>query len=176
MTPRRTLLEVEQLGDRILPSATLPLPAPPLAAPLAAPQKIQHPALAGHGQGQYTQELVPADFGGVFDLHGSANLAGLGQVTVTGRVNSVGFIHYGRAGGTLTFANARGSVTVQLSGPEQLGFSSLPQAFHYRVVGATGAFKGLTGQGTLQLVLHESPLPFPGAGMVTPHGTFALTI
>jgi hypothetical protein len=174
MTPRRTLMEVEPLGDRLLPStAALPLPVPPAAAALTA-HPPQHHVLAGHGQGQYTQELVPADFGGVFDLQGSADLAGLGRVTVTGRVNSVGFIQYGRAGGALTFANARGSVTVQLSGPEQRGFSPLPQGFHYRVVGATGAFKGLAAQGTLQLVLHASPAA-PGVGWV-PHGTFALTI
>src|SRR6516162_5121468 len=89
MTPRRTLMEVEPLGDRLLPStAALPLPVPPAAAALTA-HPHQHHVLAGHGQGQYTQELVPADFGGVFDLHGSADLAGLGRVTVTGRVYSV---------------------------------------------------------------------------------------
>jgi hypothetical protein len=167
MTPRRTRMEVEQLGDRILPSAAaLPLPLPPAVAPLTAHPPQHHP-LAGHGQGQYTQLLVPADLGGVFDLKGSADLAGLGRVTVTGRVNSVGFIRDGHAEGTLTFTNARGSVTVQLQGPEQPGFSPLPEGFHYRVVGSTGAYKGLAAQGSLKLVLH---------GTVAPHGTFALTI
>jgi hypothetical protein len=109
-------------------------------------------------------------------LQGSADLAGLGRVTVGGSISPVGFIREGHAGGTLTFTNARGAVTVQLQGPEQTGFSALPQHFRYRVVGATGAYKGLAAQGSLQLVLHASPLPLPGAGMVTPHGTFTLTI
>jgi hypothetical protein len=95
--------------------------------------------------------------------------------TASGSVSAVGFIRDGHAGGTLTFTNARGAVTVQLQGPEQPAFSALPQHFQYRVIGATGAYKGLVAQGSLQLALHASPLPMPGAGMVTPHGTFTLT-
>jgi hypothetical protein len=168
MTPRRTLVEVEQLGDRVLPStAALPLPVPPAAAAVTA-----HHALAGHGQGTYTGDQVVCGAGQQYHLQGSANLAGLGRVNVGGSVHGVGFIQNGNAGGTLTFTNARGSVTVQLQGPEQPGFSPLPEEFHYRVVGSTGAYKGLAAQGSLQLVLHASP----GAGAVAPHGTFALTI
>jgi hypothetical protein len=169
-------MEVEPLGDRILPSASpLSVPAAPLAAALAAQQPPVH-ILTGHGQGTYTADQIMSGAGAQYRLQGTANLAGLGRVTVSGSVSGVGFIQHGHAGGTLTFSNARGSVTLQLQGPDQPGFSALPQGFHYRVVGATGAYKGLAAQGSLQLVLHASPLPMPGAGMVTPHGTFTLTI
>jgi hypothetical protein len=168
MTQRPARLQVEELDARILPStAAFPLPVPPAAAALTA-HPPRHHALAGHGQGRYTRELVPADFGGVFDLQGAADMAGLGRVTATGRVNSVGFVPSGRAGGTLTFANARGSVTVQLRGPEQRGFSPLPQQFHYQVVSGAGAFRHLADQGTLQLALQAGPTFLSG--------TFTLTL
>ena len=44
----------------------------------------------------------------------AGDLARLGHVTVTGTVAGLGFIASGHASGTLTFTNARGSVTVTL--------------------------------------------------------------
>jgi hypothetical protein len=168
MTQRPTRLQVEVLDARVLPSTTaLPLPVPPAAAALTT-HLPQHHSLAGHGHGQFSRERVPADLGGLFDLQGSADLAGLGRVTVTGRVNSVGFVLHGRASGTLTFANARGSVTMKLSGPEQRGFADLPHQFHYQVISGSGAFRHLPDQGTLQLALQ--------AGATFQTGTFTLTL
>jgi hypothetical protein len=92
-------------------------------------------------------------------------------VTVSGSVHSVSFILHGNATGTLTFRNARGTVTVALVGPTQNGFAPLPQDFHYQVVGGTGAFQHLTGQGTLHLALHPLP-PFNGPA----HGTFTFSV
>jgi hypothetical protein len=172
MTPRRTFLGLEPLGDRVLPSATaLPMPAAPLTAVLATAQPALH-LLQGHGRGSYTADAVQSGAGAAYRLQGTADLAGLGRVTVSGLVHAVGFIQHGHAGGELTFTNGRGSVTVELLGAEQPAFSPLPGAFHYRVVAGTGAYKDLTGEGTLQLALH------PGAAGTggTPHGTFALTI
>jgi hypothetical protein len=62
-------------------------------------------------------------------------------------------------------------VTVALAGPTQNGFAPLPQDFHYRVVGGTGAFQHLTGQGTLHLALNPLP-PFNGPA----HGTFTFSV
>jgi hypothetical protein len=167
MMPRRTLLQVEELGARLLPGvAPLALPGAPVAA-IHPPQQPEHFQLAGHGGGDYTAVSSRLDPGTTYRLQGSADLAGLGPVTVAGSVSAVGFVQHGHAAGSLTFANARGSVTVQLQGPEQPGFSPLPQAFAYRVVGGTGAFQRLTSQGTLQLALR--------AGPVAQHGTFTLS-
>jgi hypothetical protein len=172
MAPRRTFLELEPLGDRALPSATaLPVPAAPLTAALASTQPALH-LLEGHGRGSYTGDPVQSDAGAEYRLQGTADLAGLGRVVVSGSVRSVGFIRRGHAGGALTFTNGRGSVTVELLGPEQPAFSPLPQAFRYRVVAGTGAYKGLASQGTLQLAFHAGAPGVWGA----PHGTFALTI
>ena len=173
MSPRRTFLELEPLGDRVLPSTTaLPLPTGPLMASLAPAQPALH-LLEGHGRGSYTADAIIPDAGAEYRLQGFADLAGLGRVALSGSVHAVGFLQRGHAGGDLTFTNARGSVTVELLGPEQPAFSPLPEAFRYKVVAATGAYKGLAAQGTLQLALHAGA---PGMVGGARHGTFSLTI
>jgi hypothetical protein len=171
---KRPPLHLEELGDRVLPSATPVPPAAPVptATVFDARLPVVHHALAGHGQGTYTKELVPVDAGGFFRLDGMANLAALGQVNVTGWVSSVGFVHTGRAAGQLTFSNSHGSVTVRLLGNVQPGFSPLPRWFAYNVTGGTGAYAHLSDHGELKLVLQVSPT----AALPHIHGTFKLTI
>jgi hypothetical protein len=171
MNRKRFIPQVEELGQRVLPSAivgTPPEAAPALAAPL--PPQLKHP-LAGRGSGAFSTDLIPVDGGQVYHLHGSANLAGLGSVLVYGTVGGVGFTQTGRAGGTLTFFANGGSVTVQLLGPVQTAFSPLPQYFHYQITGGTGAFQHLADSGTLRLDFHALPTGSLGA-----HGTFYLYI
>jgi hypothetical protein len=171
----RCRLQIEELGQRILPSATpglLPLPA--FTSVLAAPHAH---ALAGQGSGTYIGGSMVVDAGESAMLNGSAYLARLGHVTVTGTVAGLGFIVSGHAWGTLTFANARGSVTVALEGPLQSGFSPLPEQFSYTVVSGTGAYQHLHDHGSLKLVLHPFPIdPLPGSLFPVAHGTFTLTI
>ena len=121
------------------------------------------PPLQGHGTGTYTHLVSVPDVGQRFDLSGSANLADLGHVTVTGSVYSTGFIAQGHAGGTLTFQNSHGSVTVELTGPLQPGFAALPTTFQYQVVSSTGDYAGLTESGSLTLTLGSSSTLF-GSG------------
>src|SRR5437016_2847964 len=156
MTVRRPP-QLEPLGDRILPSAAVP----------TAP----HP-LAGRGEGAYAADAVQSGAGTAYRLDGAADLKGLGPATITGVVNAVGFIQQGHAGGTLTFATARGSVTVELAGPEQPAFAPLPHAFAYRVVGGGGAFARLADHGVLYLALG----PAAGGAGQGPHGSFALAL
>jgi hypothetical protein len=73
--------------------------------------------------------------------------------------------------GELTFSNAKGSVTIELVGPEQPGFSPLPGTFRYTVKKGTGACAHLTGSGSLSLKLS----PTTGQG-VPSGGEFTLTI
>jgi hypothetical protein len=162
---------VEELGQRVLPSAVAAMPpeaAPVLAAPL--PPQIRHP-LAGRGSGAFSTDLIPVDAGPLFHLHGSAKLAGLGSVLVYGTVGGVGFTQSGRAGGTLTFIGNGGSVTVQLLGPVQTAFSPLPHYFHYQITGGTGAFQHLADSGTLRLDFHPV-----WTGALGERGTFSLYI
>jgi hypothetical protein len=174
----RRRLELEQLGERLLPSAT-PLLLPSFTVPqaLAAAHPQQHHALAGHGEGTFTGHSLIVDAGVSYDLQGTADLARLGAVTVSGSVHGLGNILSGHATGTLTFTNDQGSVTVSLLGPLQKFFAPLPTDWHYQVTDATGAFKGLKDQGTLHLTFTQDPPGMTGIAIFPPlaHGTFTLT-
>jgi len=165
MARRRPPLRLEELGARVAPSAT-PL-LPPAAAEAAALVSGMAPAPHGHGSGSYSDDPVQSGAGIDYHLQGEAHLHGLGHFTVRGSVRAVGFVRHGHAGGTLTFTDARGAVTVELQGPDQPAFAALPQRFGYRVVAATGAYAGLSGQGELSLVLRAAS---------DGHGTFALDL
>ncbi len=115
------------------------------------------PPLHGHGTGTVTREFGIPDLGAIIDVHGTADLAALGHVSVEGSVRGVGNISQGHATGTLTFTNAHGSVTVALEGPVQSAFSPLPQHFHYSVVGSSGDYAGLTAEGTLNFAVVGTP-------------------
>ncbi len=175
MVYRRTL-ELEELGQRTLPSVTpFSMVIPHSIHSQAAPQA--HP-LAGQGQGTYTGNSLIVDAGVSDTLQGQANLARLGQVTVQGAVHGLGFIASGHATGTLTFTNDNGSVTLELKGPLQKGFSPLPTNWHYVVTEATGAYQDLQGEkGSLQLTLTPDTTPGSPPTLVFPsQGTFQLTI
>jgi hypothetical protein len=149
---------VVQAQVRALPAILLPIVMP------------GH-GLAGTGHGNYAvPRLQLLDVGTTYNLQGVADLAALGHVTVTCSVHSVGFIWHGHATGKLTFTNASGSVTVALEGPVQNDFAPLPGRFHYQVVSATGAYRHMRDQGSLQLVLAQAPTD------VVHRGTFTFTI
>ena len=170
---QRRSLGLEELGARILPSAT-PLPSinpggPAIFPPVPPPY---HHTLGGGGYGQYSADAVTSGAGPQYNLQGTAEVRGMGKVDVSGNLHGVGFIQQGRAGGELTFSNSHGSVTVELQGPPQPGFSPLPQRFSYTVVSGTGAYEHLSGHGSLTLTLHAQPT----TGATGPHGTFTLTL
>jgi hypothetical protein len=175
MSSARRRLEIEELGQRILPSGSPSLlPLPSFAPVMTAPQSH---ALAGQGSGTYTSGSPIADTGQTATLSGTADLARLGHVTVTGTITGLGNIMSGHASGILRFANSLGAVTVALLGPQQAGFSSLPQQFDYRMVSCTGAYLQVRDHGSLTITwqpAHVSPV----AGSLFPvaHGTFTITV
>lgn len=168
----RRSLELEELAQRILPSVSR-VPFASLSGTqvmIAVQQHAQNP-LCGHGQGTYTGNISFPDTGVNNTLQGTAKLARLGDVTVAGSVHGVGFIASGHATGTLTFTNGQGSVTLDLLGPEQPGFSSLPKEWKYTVTGATGDYQNLMGQqGSLKLTFQAD------TSATSPQGTFTLKI
>src|ERR1700730_7530393 len=92
MNRQRFVPQVEELGQRVLPSAiglTPPEAVPALAAPL--PPQLKHP-LAGRGSSVFSTDLIPSEAGRVFHLRGSATLRGMGPVEVLGSVTAVGFM------------------------------------------------------------------------------------
>jgi hypothetical protein len=72
-------------------------------------------------------------------------------MSVKGSLVGVGNVRSGQAHGSLTLSNRHGTFTLQLTGPAQRGLAALPGQFQYRITGGTGAYRGLTGQGTLNL-------------------------
>jgi hypothetical protein len=169
MARNRAVLRVEELDGRTVPSA---VPLAPLTTTAAVSTSVQHP-LAGNAQGSYTTGRGIPGVGQTYRLTGTGTFAGLGKGKVRGSVHTPGFIAQGQAGGTLTFSNAKGSVTVQLQSMSQPGFSSLPQWFHYQVAGGTGAYKHLTDQGTLRLDVTAAPT---ARSLGSHAGTFILRI
>jgi hypothetical protein len=164
-------LALEPLEERSLPSVTT-LP-PVLAQPLA-----------GHGSGTYSLGKFIPDTGVSYQLSGSGMFGQLGQASISGSVQSVGFILQGHAIGKLTFSNAQGSVSIELQGPVQTGFSPIPQWFTYHVTGATGQYSKLQAHGTLRLQFYAHPVIIPlfvvnppGEPLVPPiAGTFRIWI
>ena len=79
MTNRQSPLRLEELGERAAPAVLTPMPVPTFAAPI-----VSHDALAGHGIGSFAgQEVIP-DAGQTFHFQGTADLATVGHVAVSG--------------------------------------------------------------------------------------------
>jgi hypothetical protein len=153
MTLFRRRLEVTELDARILPSGSAaPVTAPVSHAAVVAGQTAAH-ALAGTGHGSSFAAPTRYGTGATYLLFGSANLAGLGPVTLTGTIQMPFFRTVGAVTGTLTLVGSRGKVTVQLQAPAQSGALPPPKQFSYKIVGATRGYQGLQDSGTLQIVL-----------------------
>jgi len=94
-----------------------------------------------------------------YHFTGDGSVKGMGAVQMQIDVYGVGFHDPGTAHGTITLTNAKGSVTVQITGPSQPKLSPLPQYFQYKIVQATGAYRGMTDSGTLRLLRTPDAVP-----------------
>jgi hypothetical protein len=158
MPAPRATLELQELGERTLPSAVLqPLNAVDPVAPVAIVQH-SHP-LQGTGTGTYHEPAVTVDAGTSFTMSGTVHLNGLGSFQVAGGVHGVGMVAWGRAGGELVLTGAQGTITLLLHGQIQHGFAALPRELVYTVSGGTGAYSHLTGYGTVGMTLMPAPAP-----------------
>jgi hypothetical protein len=140
--------EVEALEERTVLSAGLRL-APVAPSPVAhsGHHNRQVLALDGSVSGTWQKRFTLPDTGGDQALTGGGKVAPLGQVRMRGELHTPGFIAQGQTVGTITLTNAKGSVTVQLVGPPQPGFSGPPSMFHYTILGGTGQYAGASGSG-----------------------------
>jgi hypothetical protein len=147
---------VERLDKRELPSATSVFAWPGGGAwgALGTPgvehvhqQPHQQMALRGTVTGTWTSVPTNPDTGMTQQLDGAGQVKPLGAVIATGTLHMPGFIREGRTTGTMVLTNAQGSVTLQLTGPPQPGFSPPPNTFTYKIVSGTGAYAGATGHG-----------------------------
>ena len=124
-------------------------------------------SLAGTITGTYQNLPSNPDAPRIYAFSGTGSAGDLGQVTVSGQVQLVGFIASGRAGGTLTLKNAKGSVTLQLTGPVEPGFGPFPQTLSYVITGGTGAYADEDGSGTLGVKLTDTSTAALGGGRFT---------
>jgi hypothetical protein len=165
MPAMRVTLELQELGERALPSPVALHPVDTIA-PVAIVQHA-HP-LQGPGSGTYQQLPALPDVGTGFNLNGTVNLAGLGTFQVQGEVHGVGFVAWGRATGELVLTSAKGTITLALHGAIQPGFSAIPRELVYSVTGGTGAYSHLTGYGAIGMSLVPAPVPsgHPSSGSI----------
>jgi hypothetical protein len=125
------------------------------AVPAALVKGKTYLLLTGSGQGTFSQsQFRPADVGVTDVFKGRALLNQVGAVTLTGSLTGTGFIAQGHATGTLILENARGSVTLTLSGAPQGGFQPPKSGtYTFAVTTGTGAFAGAVGTGKVDLML-----------------------
>src|SRR5262249_528361 len=144
MTHRNARLTVEALGERVVPSAARPV-APESLPPVKIVQ-ITHP-LTGRGTGDYHSKRTNPATGTTHTPAGTRHLQGMGDVKVAGTIHGPGFINSQTFTGTLTFWNAKGRVTVELTSFRPVSLAGLPVWYRYHVVQATGAYKGMKDTG-----------------------------
>jgi hypothetical protein len=109
--------------------------------------------LGGMIHGSFHKPLGTPDVGAHYNLAGTGKLAHFGSTTLAGSLGEVGFIAQGNSTGTLTLANAKGSLTLSLTGPTQGGFSRLPTSYNFTVTASSGAYTNYEDTGHLTLHL-----------------------
>lgn len=170
MVRKSSPLSLESLNERVVPSATIQ-PMPPVPAPVAIVQST-HP-LTGRGTGDVHGRHGNPDTGTSFRIHGTANLQGLGQVTVEGTIHGPGFIQSDTFTGRFTFRTGHGRVVVDLTSFRPAGPAGLPIWYRYHIVSGTGPFTKMHDSGSLRLDVQVAPSTGPSADQ---HGTFRMTI
>jgi hypothetical protein len=161
MSQYRARLEVVELDARIVPSRVgvkavshLPGSAVGQHAVVSQAPAAQSVTLGGTGSGAYGFSPAHLRNGGtMYVLNGTGTLGSLGHATISGALSVPPAGASGAATGALTFANASGSVTVQLTGPQESGSGSLANSYTYKIVSGTGAFASASGSGTLTLAV-----------------------
>jgi hypothetical protein len=133
----------------------------------SAPKEL---AVHGDFHGTYTIHVQIPDTGASYSFPGKGQVKHFGRMSITGDLQSTGFIFQGHAGGTLTLSSARGTLTLSLTGPPQGGFSDLPNQFTYTVSGGTGRFAHVKDTGTVTLNRIPGTVPNPPASGPTPTG------
>jgi hypothetical protein len=168
---RNRPLEVEPLESMTLLSGLTMLGAAPVEHPVTVAAASQvRVELRGTTRGDYTSEARIPDVGTSYTVFSMGRLARFGPAVVTGNLHSLGFISSGHAPGTLRVVLARGTLTLNLTGPTQPGFSPLPSQFSFVITSGTGRFHNAVGSGTVDVTLKpdaSSSSPTQGHGRIT---------
>ena len=156
---------LENLEGRTLLSGVAPMDAAPDAATsevLATAQvrSASHP-LSGafNAAGTFTKPFHNPDVGPQYDFTGHGRKASLGRFTLTGHVQTPGFVNNGRSSGKLVLTSSRGTITLVLHGPPQAP-GQLPPSFTYSIRKGTGAYVNSTGKGRMAVSASETTNKF----------------
>lgn len=141
----------------------------PPAPPRGARGHADTIRLVGQVAGTYTQLPSVPDAGGSYRLSGNGTVAPLGTVRAEGTLHTPGFIAHGTTTGDLTLSNPKGTLTLNLTGPQQRGLSDAPTTLRFVVSGGTGAYLGKTGAGVAHLTMTPAKRPPSVPGQRTPH-------
>ena len=156
---------VESLEGRVVLSTagTSMIASPTGTAPGQGPAYLD---IQGSGHGSVLSTRHNPDTGTAEVLLGSATVKGEGPVLITGTVQGTGNIARGQAGGSITISDARGDLTLKLTGPTTAG-STAPKSgtYQFTVESGTGGFARTFGNGTVALTLGAKSfrLAFHGA-------------
>ena len=152
---RRTRPEVLTLEGRTLMSGTS----------ARAPATAEHSARPAHGisvvlNGR-TTDLVKVDKQGIAHVTGSGHMSGLGQVSISGTVNTKAenalLATPGELYANLVISTPKGEINVHVT-PGTLGLNPFAQPVHmqYALAGGTGAFHHATGKGLVDVNLYQA--------------------
>jgi hypothetical protein len=158
MTTRRTVLNVEQLGARVLPSAAAAVIVPTAAAAAAtSTTTTTTTGAAWTGEGRFTMTTNKTTAAKTYSLQASADFGSSGFFAITGTVTTVGN-KSGQATGKIVLSDPRGTLTLNLTGATQAANSGVPASFNYTVASGTGFFAHYAGTGSIKV----NPTLFPG--------------
>jgi DNA/RNA endonuclease YhcR with UshA esterase domain len=164
MTTPRTVLKLEQLGARVLPSTTAAIVP---AAPFQAATVQTATTVSWGGSGRFTLATASATHAKTYTLQGSVQFGSGGFLAVSGSVTTVGN-KSGQATGKIVLSDPHGTLTLSLTGPTQSANAGVPATFTYKVLSGTGTFAHYSGTGTMRV----SPTLFPG---IDDRGNFTIS-
>jgi len=131
--------------------------------------------LNGTFQGRFVDVDKIPDVGATFTATGSGHIRKLGNFSVSGKVQTIGFIQFGPVHGTVVLKSANGTITLKLSALEKgSGNLGIPVRYSYTVVGGTGKYTNAVNSGTASLTTVVSKVPSTAFGVQ--HGQFKLVL
>jgi hypothetical protein len=143
---------LEELEGRLVLSTTTAASA---IVPAALVKGVTYLFINGTASGtfQHPKHHIP-DTGTTDLLKGTGDLGVVGKVTLSGSLTGTGFISQGHSTGTLKITNAKGSFSMQLTGPQEGPFSGPASGtYTFTIKGLSGAYKKVIGTGRVDITL-----------------------
>jgi hypothetical protein len=173
-------LNLEELDSRILPShgqfRVYGTEGTPLTSPIALSPPSYHgyrvlansPLLVeGTATPAYTKTMGTTTTSASYALIGAISLYGFGNLSLSGTINALG-PSSDRASGQLTLSSNRGTITLNLIGPDNSVRGAIANDFYFTVTSATGEYAHAGGIGLVHIGISPT-------SATTGHVTLSLT-